>query len=157
MTRLNLLKHTAALLLFAQLTISASAAETGQVVRVGGLDVFYGLVPAKMLTGHPADHVEREMHRGSSRRSGQYHLIVSLFDVETSRRVESAQVSARVSEPGLGPQRKLLEPMQIAGTVTYGNFFSMPGPGPYQIEVEVRRHGDSTPVQAVFVYRNPGR
>lgn len=157
MTRLNLLKHTAALLLFAQLTVSASAAETGQVVRVGGLDVFYGLVPAKMLTERPADHVEREMHSGSSRRSGQYHLIVSLFDVETSRRVESAQVSARVSEPGLAPQRKLLEPMQIAGTVTYGNFFSMPGPGRYQIEVEIRRHADSRPVQAVFVYRYPGR
>jgi hypothetical protein len=157
MTGLNLLKHMAALLLLAQLTVSTPAAETGQVARVDGLDVFYGLVPAEMLTDHPADHVEREMHRGLSRRSGQYHLIVSLFEVETSRRVESAQVSARVFEPGLVPQKKILEPMQIAGTVTYGNFFSMPGPGPYQIEVEVRRHGDSRPVQAVFVYRYPGR
>jgi hypothetical protein len=157
MTRLNPLKHAAALLLAAQLTVSAPAAETGQVARVDGLDVYYGVMPAEILRGHPADHVERKMHRGPPRRSGQQHLIVSLFDAGTRQRVESAQVSARVSEPGLVPQQKILEPMQIAETVTYGNFFSMPGPGPYRIEVEVRRHGDSRPMQAVFVYRYPGR
>lgn len=100
----------------------AVAAEAGQVARVDGMDVFYGVVPAEIVSGHLTDHVERKMHGGVSRGSGQHHLIVSIFDVKSGQRIENAQVSARISELGLTPQSKNLEPMQIAGTVTYGNF-----------------------------------
>lgn len=134
----------------------AIAAETGQVTRVNGIDVFYGVTPAEIISGHPADHAERKMHGGVPRGSGQHHLIVSLFDVKSGQRIENARVSARIGEPGLTPQSKKLEPMQFAGTVTYGNFFTMTSPGPYRIEVEVRPHG-GVPAQAVFEYRHPRR
>jgi len=147
----------AALLLFVLSTGSALAAETGQVARVNGIDVFYGVIPGEILRGHPADHAERKMHGGVPRGSGQHHLIVSVFDVKTGQRIENAKVSARIGEPGLTPQRKDLEPMQFAGTVTYGNFFTMSSPGPYRIEVDIRGHGDLKPTQAVFAYRHPRR
>ena len=134
----------------------AIAAETGQVTRVNGIDVFYGVIPAEIINGHPADHPERKMHGGVPRGSRQHHLIVSLFDVKTGRRIENAGVSARVGEPGLAQQGKTLEHMQFAGTVTYGNFFTMTSPGPYRIEVEVRPHG-GVPAKAVFEYRHPRR
>jgi hypothetical protein len=149
-------RTAAALLLFGLTMDFAIAADTGQVVRVNGIDVFYGVIPAEILSGHPADHVERKMHGGVSRRSGQHHLIVSLFDVKTGRRIENAQVSARVGEVGLTPQRKTLEPMHFAGSVTYGNFFTMTSPGPYRIEIDLRPQGRA-PAEAVFEYRHPRR
>ncbi len=97
------------------------------------------------------------MHGGVPRGSGLHHLIVSLFDVKTGQRIENAKVSARMGEPGLTPQSKDLELMQFAGTVTYGNFFTMTSPGPYRLEVGVSRHGDVKPAQAVFEYRHPRR
>ena len=157
MARFNAGMVTAALLLFVLSTGSALAAETGQVARVNGIDVFYGVIPAEILRGHPADHAERKMHGGVPRGSGQHHLIVSLFDVKTGQRIENAKVSARIGEPGLTPQRKDLESMQFAGTVTYGNFFKMSSPGPYRIEVDIRGHGDLKPTRAVFEYRHPHR
>ncbi len=146
----------AAVALTALSVFSAQPAETGQVTRVSGIDVFYGVIPAEIIRGHPAGHAETKMHGGVPRGSGQHHLIVSLFDVKTGKRIEDAQVSARIAEPGLAPQRRILEPMQFAGTVTYGNFFSMGSPGPYRIEVEVRPNGGST-AQIVFEYRHPRR
>lgn len=148
---------TTALLLFVLTTGSALAAETGQIARVNGIDVFYGVIPAEILRGHPADHTERKMHGGVPRGSGQHHLLVSLFDVKSGQRIENAKVSAHIGEPGLTPQSKDLEPMQFAGSVTYGNFFTMTSNGPYRIEVDLRRHGDLKPAQAVFEYRHPRR
>ena len=155
--RFNTARVAAALLLFVLSTGSAFAAETGQVARVNGIDVFYGVIPAEILRGHPADHAERRMHGGVPRGSGQHHLIVSLFDVKSGQRIENAQVGARIGEPGLTPQKKNLEPMQFAGAVTYGNFFTMTQPGPYRIQIDVLRHGDLKPTQAVFAYRHPRR
>jgi hypothetical protein len=60
--------------------------------------------------------------------AGIYHLIVSVFDAKTGKRIENATVSARVGELALAPQSKMLEPMQIAGTVTFGNFFTISRP-----------------------------
>ena len=145
-----------ALVLFGLSMGFAVAAETGQVTRVNGIDVFYGVIPAEIISGHPADHTERKTHGGVPRGSGQHHLIVSLFDSKTRQRIENAQVSARIGELGLTPQSKTLEPMQFAGTVTYGNFFTMTSSGPYRIEVEIRPHG-GVPAKAVFEYRHPRR
>ena len=157
MAGFNTATATAGLLLFVLSASSVLAAETGQVARVNGIDVFYGVIPAEILSGHPADHDERRMHGGVPRGSGQHHLIVSLFDVKTGQRIENARVSARIGAPGLTPQTRDLEPMQFAGTVTYGNFFKMSSPGPYRIEVDIRGHGDLKPSQAVFAYRHPRR
>ena len=149
-------KMFAAAVLVALPAIATPATQTGQVARVNGIDVFYGVIPAEIIRGHPAGHAESKMHGGVPRGSGQHHLIVSLFDVKTGKRIDTAQVSARIGEAGLAPQSRTLEPMQFAGTITYGNFFSMSSPGPYRIEVEIRPHGGA-PAQAVFEYRHPRR
>lgn len=105
----------------------ATAAETGQVARVDGMEVYYGLLPAEISRGQPTRHIEKQ-HGGVPRGRGQYHLIVSVFDAKTGKRIENATVSARVGELALAPQSKMLEPMQIAGTVTFGNFFTISRP-----------------------------
>ena len=137
--------------------LQASAAELGQPLRADGMELFYGVMPAAIIRGHPNEHSERKMHGGVPRGSGQHHLIVSLFNVKTSQRIEDATVTASVSEAGLTPQRKPLDTMELAGTRTYGNYFSMSGPGPYRIEVDIRRHGDAKPAKAVITYSHPRR
>jgi len=93
------------------------------------------------------------MHDGSSRRES-HHIIIALFDDKTGKRLASAEVRARVTEPGLRPTEKKLEPMTIAGTVTYGNYFSMAGSANYRIQVFFRRPGSSKDSEAVFQYRH---
>lgn len=112
----------------------AVAAEQRQPLKAGNLEIFYGVIPAEAIFGHPADHPERKMHDGIPGGSGQHHLIVSLFDARTRQRVTDASVRASVTEPGLAPQRKMLEAMTISGALTFGNYFRMSGPGPYRIE-----------------------
>ena len=43
---------------------AAPGAETGQVARVNGMDVFYGVIPAEIIRGHPAGDTETKMHGG---------------------------------------------------------------------------------------------
>jgi hypothetical protein len=141
----------------ASLLIQAPVAAGAQPVKANGLEIFYGVIPAEVILGHPADHEERKMHGGPPTGPGQHHLIVSLFDARTGQRVTDAKIVGTVSERGLAPQRKPLESMTFAGTITYGNYFRMPPPGPYRIEVEIRRSGSTGPVKTSFEYSHPRR
>jgi hypothetical protein len=136
---------------------NAVAAERQQPLKTGGLEIFYGVIPAEMILGHPSDHDERRMHGGVPSGSGQHHLIISLFDARTRARVTDATARATVTEPGLATQQKALEPMVFAGALTYGNYFRMTGPGPYRIEVEILRPGSTIPVKTTFGYSHPRR
>lgn len=135
----------------------ARAAEPPQPVRAGGLEIFYGVIPAEILLGHSASHEERKMHGGIPRGRGQHHIIVSIFDGKTQKRVENAAITAKVGELGLGIQEKKLDPMQFAGTVTYGNYFRMSSSGPYRIELEIRIGAAAIPVKSTFEYSHPRR
>lgn len=129
------------------------ANDTRQPIIAGDLEVFYGVMPAAVLLTHPADHAERGMHGGVPGTRNTYHLVVSVFDAKGRTRIENAQVRARVSELGLTPQEKLLEPMRMAGVVTYGNYFTMTDPGPYRITLNIVRPGGKS-VQASFEHRH---
>ena len=139
------------------LSSATLAAELRQPIRAGGLEIFYGVIPAEILLGHPDSHEERQMHGGTPRSRGQYHLVVSIFDGKSRERLENAAVTARVGEVGLSVQEKKLKPMQFGGTATYGNYFRMAAPGPYRIELEIRRESVAKPVKSTFEYSHPRR
>lgn len=126
----------------------------GDSGRVDGVTVYLGVLPSEMIRGHPVGHPEASMHGGPSGRRGEHHVLISLFDAEGTR-LENMEAQARVGEIGLSAVKKPLEPMHIAGTVTYGNFFSMPKPGPYSIELDWRVKGEKKWSHAVFIYRHP--
>lgn len=121
------------------LPLSASAQDTGQTKTAGGLSVYFGLVPAEILGQHSKDHAEATAHDGPADGEHEYHLIIAIFDATTGVRIEDAKVTARVSSLGLVGPSKTLEPMMIADTVTYGNYFNLPGEGTYRIDVEIER------------------
>jgi len=123
---------------------------------VDGLAVYLGVLPAAMVKGHPSGHPEAAMHGGVPRGAHEYHLVIAVFDAATGVRVENAKVTASVSWLGhVGESLLKLEPMAIAGTVTYGGFVNLPGNDRYQIGVEIRVPGRNAPVRVDFAYQHP--
>lgn len=128
----------------------AFAADHEHTKTASGLTVYVGMVPAQIVRGHPGRHPEAQAHGGPPRGEHVYHLIIAVFDAASGARVEDAKVSARVSGLGLAGPHRGLEPMKIADTVTYGNYFNLPGRGRYRIDVDVER--SPGPVSFEFAY-----
>lgn len=150
----KLLWKSYALLLAVGLSASgaAVAVETGRHQVVGGIDIYYGILPAQVAGKHPATHEERTMHGGVRVGKDQYHLIVSLYHAD-GQRITDAQVSATVGELGMAGARKKLEPMRIEDTMSFGNYFVLRGADLYRIAIEVKLPGAVKPVEALFDYR----
>ena len=132
---------------------SAAPGRAGDTSRAsGGLVVYLGVVPADLIRAYSTAYPERHMHGGPPRGTTHYHVMISIFDDATGRRVDDATVEAEVAGVGLAGVRKRLEPMAIADTVTYGNYFSMIGHDRYRIRLHIRRPGAADAVETAFTY-----
>lgn len=127
---------------------TALAASHQQVVD--GVAIYFGIVPAELVRGHPPEHPESVMHGGPP--VGENHVMVALFDDKTGQRITNAEVTATITGPGNFKAEKKLEPMTIAGAVTYGNYFSLLGSGPYRIAVHIRTPGVGHDIEAKFIW-----
>lgn len=128
----------------------ASAAESSYSRVADGVAVYFGIVPAELVRGHPPEHPEGQMHGGVP--VGENHVMVALFDDKTGKRITRAEVTATITGPGSFNAKKKLEPMIIAGAATFGNYFSMLGPGPYRIEVRIRLPGAARELRTTFTW-----
>jgi hypothetical protein len=132
------------------MAVAVQGADARMHQVVDGVEVYFGIVPAQLVRGHPKEHPEGEMHGGVS--AGENHIMVALFERASGQRITDAEVTAAVSGKGMKRLRKRLEPMTVAGAQTYGNYFAMPGAGPYRIEVEIRRPGAARALRASFTW-----
>lgn len=144
--------HSTAAVFALLLSLASHAGEDGQRKVVDGLSVYVGVLPAEMLLGHPKGHHEREMHGGVPAGANRYHVVVALFDAASGKRITDAQVKIGGASIGMGASRKKAEPMLVNNVVTYGNYVSMPGGGPYKIQITIRRPGSSKPIEVEFDY-----
>lgn len=146
----------AALLLFAISSAPiAKADQDDNYKRVQGIDVYFGVLPAAMVRGHPKSHAEGTMHGGLPQGAHEYHILVATFDDATGNRIENAQVTATISPLGhVGQWSLALEPMTIAGIVTYGNFIKLPGNDRYTIRIDIRVPGRKSPVAVDFTFQH---
>ena len=123
---------------------AAWAAETDQSKTAGGLTVYLGVVPAEIVKGPPT-HVLLSKgpheYRISSKSPHDYQIVAAIFDATSGERVSNVVVTAEMSGLGLSGSKKQLEPMQIAGTATYGGFFDLPGSDLYTLKLTVERSG----------------
>jgi hypothetical protein len=122
---------------------------------VGGVTVYLGIVPAALVQGHsttPGD--PQALHGGAQPGTGSHHVMVALFNAGTGARITDARVRASVDGR---PSEKSLEPMEVNGLMTYGNFFALGGRGVRRIRVEILRAGKPAPIEADFAYEHqPG-
>jgi hypothetical protein len=140
----------------ASLLWAPSAAFADENVRnVGGFAIYLGVLPAQMVRGHGREHPEQKMHRGVPGGRGHQHIVVAVFDALSGARIGDAVVTATVTEPGFAHVEKRLEPMPIAGAMSYGNYFSMPAKGPYRVDVRVVRPTTGKTVDAMFMVTPP--
>jgi hypothetical protein len=131
------------------------AAETDQSKTAGGVTVYLGVVPAEIVKGLPASgSAERPMHGRTPKGPHEYHIVAAVFDAASGARVSDAVLTADVSGLGLAGNKKKLEPMQIAGTTTFGGFFDLPGFDIYTVKLTVER-GGTGPAVLQFKYDQP--
>lgn len=128
--------------------VPANAGGYQQVVD--GVAIYFGILPAELVRGHPRAHPESEMHGGVP--VGENHITVALFDEKSSVRLTNVEVTARIAGDRGFDVKKKLEPMLIGGSQTYGNYFHMPGAGPYRIELTIRRPGVAGEIRASFTW-----
>ena len=145
------------LLLCAMLWLAAApAADAESQKTADGLTVYLGVLPTAMIQGEAEEHAA-EAHGDVPRGEHAYHVMVAIFDAESGERIEDAVVEAEVTPLGLSPMRRPLEPMRIADTTTYGNYFTMRGDGRYRISVGISRRGARAPVTLEFSYEHSTR
>ena len=142
-----------AALAFAVSLVAPAHAEDAR--NIDGYTVYLGVVPAEIVKGHIPGYPEQEMHGGVPYRRGQYHVMVVIFETASGKRVIDARVMARVSETGLGSEQKPLEPMVIAGAMSFGNYSPMGGPGPYSIKVGLELPTAKRKLETEFRYARP--
>jgi hypothetical protein len=158
MTRIKGLFLVSATALFCAMALDAAGAGDidGHKI-VSGLSVYLGITPAAAIQAHPGAHKEAAMHGGPLRGRHVHHLTAALFDSRTGDRVEVATIDARVAPLGLAGEARRLEPMEIAGTVTYGNYFALRGNEAYRITLSIWREGRRQPVTVEFTHRHRNR
>lgn len=127
-----------------------AAAESSYRQIVDGVVVYFGMMPAELVRGHPPAHPESTMHGGVQ--VGENHLTVAVFDDKTGRRITDAKVTAHITGDRIPDMEKQLESMVIAGSVTYGSYFYMPGAGPYRIELRIRLPDRVRELRVIFAW-----
>ncbi|MBI3919412.1 MAG: hypothetical protein HY322_20655 [Betaproteobacteria bacterium] len=154
---------TALILVAALALIAAAPATAAEYYKsAGGMVIYMGVLPAAMVRGHPPEHPESALHGGTPAWGEQYHVVVALFDRATGTRIHDVAIKATVfdtRQPGKrlpGPHKEL-ESMLVAGAGSYGNYFNMPAPAPYRIELEIRRPDSTTPANTSFEFSHPHR
>ena len=155
---MNVLYRSTLLAFALAVTVSLVRAD-GSGMIVGGIEIFYGIVPAEIIRER-ADKHDHNMHRGKFFGRGSHHLVVSLSDVKSGQRIADATVMATVTPLGFAPTEKRLEPMLINQTTTYGNFFDFPASSaPFHITLKITRPNIAAhnAVVADFEYRTPGK
>lgn len=124
-------------LLFAPATSDAGVVDGVQTAD--GLTIYLGVVPAALVRGHPTDHPEARMHGGAPRSSHSMHIVAAVFDKASEARITKATVTAHILEPG-GIQRSVrLQPMTVAGALTFGGYTTFARGIDYRIGIRVDR------------------
>jgi hypothetical protein len=123
-----------------------------QSVTSEGLSVYFGFVPAAVAQGIAQTHGDTNQRGTPPAGDHAYHLIVAIFNSVTGDRITDAAVTASVTRPGFAPPAKPLEPMKIADTISYGNFFDLPSDGDYRIRLSITRKDKPRPAVIDLTY-----
>lgn len=144
----------AAGILLAVLAVQGLSAAGESHKTAGGLTVYLGVLPAAMIQGEAREHI-LAAHGDIPSGRHAYHVMVALFDAASGERIEDASIiTARVEPRRLVSATRRLEPMTIAGAITYGNYFTMADEDPHDITISVTRAGADEPVVVSFSYEH---
>jgi hypothetical protein len=127
------------------------AGHNDQHQTVGDLEIYLTVVPAEMIRGYAKDHFKSQMHGGIPSLN-HYHIIVVLFDKNTKQRITTAKVKLKVTNEHFTGEPRDLEPMMLAGELSYGNYFKVPKDQWFNIVVEIQSDEMRKPIVTKFVW-----
>lgn len=123
----------------------------------GSVAAYLGVMPAEIISGHPPNHPETRMHGGPPQVAHSEHIVVALFDDPSGTRIEDARVEATISGTGhIAITPLTLDPMLIAGVITYGGYITFPGADSYAIDLQISRPDSATVTKIRFAYAHGG-
>ena len=114
---------------------------------VGNTTVYFGVVAADAIRKHPNDY-PASVYGAPPAAPDQHYLTVALFDADSGKRIPEASVRARVSTPTNSGRERALKRSVVGDATTYGDYFAMPGSGPFQVTVRVQRLGKPDLIEA---------
>ena len=140
----------------AALTACTPRGVDGQSQVVDGLRLDYGLI-AQKAGEPPSSHPDPKMHGGPPTRPNGYHVVLSVTEAATGRRVTDAEASMGISGPGHPGSTAVvrMEPMTVGGEQTWGRYVVLPEGGTYRLRFHVRRPGQHQPSKAIFRLQRP--
>ena len=94
------------------------ASQPGDYIVADGIGIYYAVLPAELIQGHPKGHPEVTMHGGVPSGKHIHHVMVALFDAKSLDRITDAEVKATISEIALSGETKNLEPFTVAEALT---------------------------------------
>jgi len=136
-----------ALLVVAALVSMHAAAQYSKTID--GVVVNLGIVPAEVA-------LRAEGHRDAhplNPPSGSQHLLVTLDEEKTHRRLAEPEVAVEVTDPRGSIEKKAMLHTQGGGYPDYSELFTFSWPGTYSIRVVISRAG-AKPVEAQFTVRH---
>ncbi len=112
---------------------------------VDGLDVHLGITPVDRVKDHPG-----VLPQGKN----LHHVLVALFDRRNGQRVEGAVVEGRVSALGLVGPVLAMAPTEIAGAVSYCNYFVLLDGQTFELSFSIRLPGQPVVQRTSFVHQH---
>ena len=117
---------------------------------IEGMEVYLGVLPAETLRArHAGSDAQTKLYGGVPSGKGYFLVNVTLRESGSKAEIKDAQVEARVANLMTGETRKL-ETATINNTVSYGNYFQMPGTDPYTVTLQIRKPGAARAIEAKF-------
>ena len=129
------------------IALAWTPAAAQQVRAVGGLIVNFGLVSAEVALG-AAGHSEAHPAHPPS---GSQHLLITLDDEKSGKRIGDAEVVIEVADPHGRLEKKPLLHTQAGGFPDYSELFRFGLPGKYSIRVIITPQPGAKPIETVFV------
>jgi len=128
---------------------AAASDPTHKIIE--GTDIYLGVLPAETMRARHAG-ADSQTQRNIPSGKGYYYISVVLRDSSTKAEIKDAQIEARVANLMNGETRKL-EAATINNSVSYGNYFQMPGRDPYTVTLQIRTPGAARAIEARFDLR----
>ena len=129
------------------IALAWTPAAAQQVRAVGGLIVNFGLVSAEVALG-AAGHSEAHPAHPPS---GSQHLLITLDDEKSGKRVGDAEVVIEVTDPHGRVEKKPLLHTQAGGFPDYSELFRFGSPGKYSLRVIITPRPGAKPIETLFV------
>lgn len=113
---------------------------------VDGFIVNLGIVPAEIALQAEGHREAHPLHPPS----GSQHLLVTLDEEKSGRRVGEPEVAVEVTDPRGRVEKKPLLHTQAGGFPDYSELFRFGWPGEYSIRVIITARPSAMPVEARF-------